>query len=56
MSFPLETAVNGGRMDSSLVTDRIKNYVQRVQSRPAYIRGLEKGPDYKYGKAVCSES
>lgn len=49
MSFPLETAVNGGRMDSSLVSDRIREYVQRVQSRPAYIRGLEKGPDYKYG-------
>ena len=50
MSFPLETAVNGGRMDSSLVSDRIREYVQRVQSRPAYIRALAKGPDYKYGK------
>lgn len=51
MSFPLETAVNGGRMDASLVTDRIREYVQRVQSRPAYIKGLEKGPEYKYGKS-----
>lgn len=50
MSFPLETAVNGGRMDGSLVSDRIKEYVQRVQSRPAYVKGLEKGPDYKYGE------
>ncbi|KAK9895166.1 thioredoxin-like protein [Cystobasidium minutum MCA 4210] len=49
MSFPLETAVNGGRMDTSLVSERIREYVQRVQSRPAYTRGLEKGPDYKYG-------
>jgi hypothetical protein len=37
-------------MDPSLVPDRIKEYVQRVQSRPAYIKALEKGPDYVYGK------
>lgn len=40
-------------MDSSLISDRIREYVQRVQSRPAYVRGLEKGPDYKYGK-LCA--
>lgn len=56
MSFPLETCVNGGRMDPSLVSDRIKEYVQRIQSRPAYIKALEKGPDYAYGKLYIFSS
>ena len=50
MSFPLEAIVKGGRMALEQVPDSIKTYVARYQARPAYQRGLAKGPGYKYGE------
>jgi len=49
LSFPLEAAVNGGRMPEDLISQTLKDYVARIQTRPAYIRALEKGPKYSYG-------
>jgi glutathione S-transferase len=44
MSFPLETAVARGRLDSS--RPRLMNWLQRVHARPAYRRAIERGGPY----------
>lgn len=49
MSFPLEAAINGKRLPEEQVTQSMRDYVDRFQSRPAYIRALKKSPDYAYG-------
>ena len=54
MSFPIEAAINGGRLNEAIVTERVKDYLKRTQDRPAYRRALEKGPKYAYGR--CSRS
>lgn len=46
MSFPLEAA--GNRVDLSRYPN-IRAYVDRFQSRPAYLTALEKGGAYVYG-------
>lgn len=48
MAFPLEAACAGRvqEMDPS-----VRAYVEKIQSRPAYKRGLEKGGPYAYGPA-----
>ncbi|MFT5354724.1 MAG: glutathione S-transferase [Polyangiales bacterium] len=45
LSFPLEAA--GGRVDLSRYPN-IQAFVKRVQARPAYARGLERGGPYDY--------
>jgi len=47
MVFGLETLVSSG---SEYVGPKSKEYVKRVQERPAYKRGLEKGGKYDYAK------
>lgn len=49
MEFPLEAGIYGGRLESSLLTPRIREYVERTQARPAYQRALKKAPGYVYG-------
>jgi len=46
MSFPLEAANKGGIL--AHFPNLIK-YVDRVQSRPAYLKALERGGDYSFG-------
>ncbi|KAL7009631.1 hypothetical protein EMMF5_000539 [Cystobasidiomycetes sp. EMM_F5] len=48
MEFPLEAGIYGGRLESSLLTPRIREYVERTQARPAYQRALKKAPGYVY--------
>ena len=49
MSFPLEAAKTHGRL---LGYDACLDFVNRIQSRPAYLRALEKGGHYDYGPKV----
>jgi len=49
LSFPLEAAIAGKRVPQEYLTSNIREYVARIQARPAYLRGLEKGPKYDYG-------
>lgn len=49
MLFPLELAASG-RADASPSLSIISEWVQKVQSRPAYKRALEKGGEYGYAK------
>jgi glutathione S-transferase len=46
MSFPLEAALASGRVGPGF--PRIRDYVLRLQARPAYQRALEVGGDYDY--------
>jgi glutathione S-transferase len=46
MSFPLEAAL--ARVDSVKKFSRIVAFVERVQSRPAYQRAIDRGGDYAY--------
>ena len=46
MIFPLEAAKSHGRL---LGYDACLDYVNRIQSRPAYLRALERGGHYDYG-------
>lgn len=48
MSFPLEALVAKGKISNSDCPN-ICAFVQRCQSRPAYLEGLNKGGDYEYG-------
>jgi len=47
MSFPLEAMVSEA---PEMLGPKAAEFVKRVQSRPAYKRGLEKGGDYAYAK------
>ena len=47
MSFPLEASVARGLVDERYPL--IRQYVERFQKRPAYLRALERGGDYDYG-------
>lgn len=46
MSFPLEASVSSGAVSGRY--PKIKAYVKRIQSRPAYKRALETGGPYDY--------
>ena len=46
MSFPLEASVARGVVDAK--HRHIIQYVQRIQSRPAYQKALKKGGEYDY--------
>lgn len=48
MSFPLEALVAKDKI-SQAECPNIFAFVQRCQSRPAYLAGLAKGGDYEYG-------
>lgn len=48
MSFPLEAALAAGTI-SRADYPNVAVYVHKLQSRPAYLRALEKGGDYAYG-------
>lgn len=48
MSFPLEALVAKDKI-SEQTHPNICAYVHRCQSRPAYLKALEKGGDYDYG-------
>lgn len=50
MSFPLEAAMFDETLASSY--PRLKHYVTQLQARPAYLRALAKGGDYRYGPSV----
>lgn len=45
MAFPLEAACAGRVQD---LDPSIKAFVEKMHSRPAYKRGLEKGGPYSY--------
>ncbi|KAF9456872.1 thioredoxin-like protein [Collybia nuda] len=45
MAFPLEAIVTTA---PDLASQKMKEYVKRVQERPAYKRGIEKGGPYAY--------
>ncbi|EGO03539.1 hypothetical protein SERLA73DRAFT_129880 [Serpula lacrymans var. lacrymans S7.3] len=47
MSFPLEALVSE---NPEMLGPKAAEFIKRVQSRPAYKRGLEKGGDYAYAK------
>lgn len=47
MGFPLEAAMYNKKLAASY--PRINAYVQQLQARPAYVRALAKGGDYRYG-------
>lgn len=47
MSFPLEAAMHNEKLAACY--PRLKAYVQQLQARPAYLRALAKGGDYRYG-------
>lgn len=49
MLFPLE-ALTSGRVDTGIVPQSIKNWVEWVHARPAYRRAYEKGGPYDYAK------
>lgn len=49
MLFPME-AITSGRLDASRVPEPIKNWVDMVHKRPAYLRAYEKGGPYDYAK------
>jgi len=48
MSFPLEAALAAGTI-SRADYPNVAVYVNRIQSREAYLRALKKGGDYAYG-------
>ncbi|MBU3825171.1 MAG: glutathione S-transferase [Candidatus Oceanisphaera merdipullorum] len=47
MSFPLEAAMHHPKWAAAY--PRLKSYVAQIQARPAYLRALAKGGDYRYG-------
>ncbi|MGO4999716.1 glutathione S-transferase [Oceanisphaera sp. W20_SRM_FM3] len=47
MSFPLEAAMYNPKWAAAY--PRLKAYVDQLQARPAYLRALAKGGDYRYG-------
>lgn len=49
MLFPIE-AITSGRMDPAMVPEPLKNWIDMVHKRPAYIRAYEKGGAYDYAK------
>lgn len=49
MIFPLEAAKSRGRLKGY---EACNEYVDRIHTRPAYLRALEKGGDYAYGPKV----
>jgi glutathione S-transferase len=49
MMFPLEFAVHAGLVSEGLT--KLRDYVARMQARPAYRRALEKGGEYKFAGA-----
>lgn len=49
MLFPVE-ALTTGRLDPANIPDSLKNWVDMVHKRPAYIRAYEKGGPYDYAK------
>jgi len=46
MSFPLEAATSRGGLDAS--RPLLKAFLERIHTRPAYRRALEKGGEYAY--------
>jgi glutathione S-transferase len=46
MSFPLEAAVQRGGLDKRW--PRLKAFVERIHTRPAYLRALERGGPYSF--------
>jgi glutathione S-transferase len=46
MSFPLEAAAHGAGLDAS--RPRLWDFLQRIHSRPAYQRALDKGGPYAF--------
>ncbi len=46
MSFPLEASLT--RIDVARKSSAIKDFVERIQARPAYARALEQGGPYAY--------
>jgi len=55
MSFPLEAGVARGLIHQDNYPN-IFRYVQQYQTRPAYVKALEKGGDYDYGPEGASPS
>lgn len=51
MSFPLEAART--RIDLNGYS-HVRNYITRFQSRPAYLRALERGGSYRYGPPISA--
>lgn len=49
MSFPLEAANARGALAPF---ENLAAFVTRIQARPAYLRGLEKGGAYSYGPKI----
>jgi glutathione S-transferase len=48
MSFPLEAATQRAGLDAS--RPKLSDFLQRIHSRPAYRRALEKGGPYAFAK------
>jgi glutathione S-transferase len=44
MSFPLEAATARGRMGAGFPA--IREFLERIHARPAYLRAIEKGGEY----------
>ena len=53
MSFPLEAAMSAGTIKRADYPN-IAVFVNKFQSRPAYVRALEAGGDYAYGPQPAS--
>lgn len=47
LSFPLEAAAMRGGLDQS--RPRLYSFLQKIHSRPAYLRALERGGRYDFG-------